>query len=116
MRARKSPNYDLSCFCAQQSAEKYLKALLAELERPIPKIHDLIKLRILVSDAFPELTLLDPALEVLSVFAVEFRYPGPSATKSLARQAYLDCELARETVRRLLKLPNRNIAKGSKRI
>jgi len=28
LRARKSPNYDASCFHAQQCAEKYLKARL----------------------------------------------------------------------------------------
>jgi HEPN domain-containing protein len=31
-RARKSPNYDAVCFHAQQAAEKYLKAVLQELE------------------------------------------------------------------------------------
>jgi HEPN domain-containing protein len=28
LRARKAPNFDAACFHAQQSAEKYLKALL----------------------------------------------------------------------------------------
>ena len=43
LRARKSPNYDAVCFHAQQCAEKYLKAVLQENERNIPKIHNLIE-------------------------------------------------------------------------
>src|SRR5262249_54546916 len=35
------PFHDEQCFHCQQSAEKYLKALLEELGRPIPKTHDL---------------------------------------------------------------------------
>jgi len=44
LRVRKSPVYDAVCFHAQQCAEKYLKALLQENERHIPKIHNLIEL------------------------------------------------------------------------
>jgi len=40
-RARNRPNFDASCFFAQQSIEKYLKGRLAEASRPIPKTHDL---------------------------------------------------------------------------
>lgn len=40
LRARKSPNYDAVCFHAQQCAEKYLKTVLQENERNIPKIHN----------------------------------------------------------------------------
>ena len=107
MQARKAPNYDLACFCAEQCAEKYLKALLQERERSIPRTHDLTKLLDIVVDEYPELDLLRPLLEALSAFAVEFRYPGASATKRLAKQAYLDCALVRESIRRLLKLSGR---------
>jgi hypothetical protein len=47
LRARKSPNYDAVCFHAQQCAEKYLKAVLQETDRHIPKIHNLIELMLL---------------------------------------------------------------------
>jgi HEPN domain-containing protein len=33
------PHHDEVCFHAQQCAEKYLKALLEELGRPIPRTH-----------------------------------------------------------------------------
>jgi HEPN domain-containing protein len=103
MRARKAPNFDLACFCAEQCAEKYLKALLQERQRAIPKTHELTRLLDPLAEECPELGLLRPLLKALTAFAVEFRYPGASATKRLAKQAYLDCALVRESIRRLLK-------------
>lgn len=44
LRARKSPNYDAVCFHAQQTAEKYLKAVLQEHEVHVPKTHQLLDL------------------------------------------------------------------------
>ena len=40
----KPPLNDLICFHCQQSAEKYLKALLQEWGLVPPRIHDLVKL------------------------------------------------------------------------
>jgi HEPN domain-containing protein len=40
-RARKYPNYDSTCFHAQQCAEKYLKARLDEAGHVFSKTHDL---------------------------------------------------------------------------
>lgn len=48
LRARKSPNYDAVCFHAQQCAEKYLKAVLQENGKRIPKIHFLFELLALI--------------------------------------------------------------------
>ena len=33
--------YDMACFHSQQAAEKYLKALLAFADQPIPRTHNL---------------------------------------------------------------------------
>jgi HEPN domain-containing protein len=44
LRARKQPNYDAVCFHAQQSAEKYLKALLQEQGTAVPRTHMLLDL------------------------------------------------------------------------
>lgn len=104
-RARKSPNYDLACFCAQQCAEKYLKAVLQAEGRPVPKVHDLAKLVDLLKPAHPELELLKPQAQILISHAVEVRYPGFSATKLLAKESLACCALLREAMRRLLKLP-----------
>ena len=40
-KAQVEPNYDASCFHAQQCAEKYLKARLVESGISFPKVHDL---------------------------------------------------------------------------
>lgn len=37
-----SPAADQICFLCQQSAEKYLKAILEEASQSIPKTHDLV--------------------------------------------------------------------------
>ena len=36
--------YDTACFHAQQVAEKYLKGLLAFMDQPIPRTHNLVRL------------------------------------------------------------------------
>ena len=104
-RARKFPNYDLACFCAQQCAEKYFKALLQAGGRPVPKVHDLTKLLDLMKIAYPELELLRPQARVLTSHAVEVRYPGSSATKAIARESLADCTLFREAAPMMLGLP-----------
>jgi HEPN domain-containing protein len=69
------PAYEISCFHAQQAAEKYLKALLAASNIPIPNTHDLVRLlQELPAGSrtgfpFEELAHLTP-------YAVDSRYPG----------------------------------------
>lgn len=104
LRARTHPNYDAACFHAQQCAEKYLKARLAEAGRSFPKIHDL---SVLLDMILPELPLWkDMRLDVdlLSDYAVDFRYPGESATRHQAREAFSACRRIRQRVRRSLRL------------
>jgi HEPN domain-containing protein len=75
MSAAKDLNYDLVCFLAQQSVEKYLKALLCENSVPFPKTHDLNELAALLPKhlAFPE--SFNAMISSLDRYAVEFRYP-----------------------------------------
>lgn len=87
LRARKAPNYHAACFHAQQCAEKYLKALLQEAETPFGKTHNLSLLLDLLKDRHPELELMRSTLAILNAYAVEYRYPGESADKEIARQA-----------------------------
>ena len=87
LRARRRPNYDAVCFHAQQSVEKHLKALLTEHGRSFPKIHDLVKLGERCYHIVPSLRLSEDALDLLSRYAVFFRYPGESATKKDAQAA-----------------------------
>lgn len=66
--------FDTACFHAQQGAEKYLKGLLAFLEEPIPKTHDIEELQRLCLPfaRSSKLAVLD--LTVLSDYAVPSRY------------------------------------------
>ena len=50
IRVRKSPNYDLICYEAQQSAEKYLKARLVEAGLSVARTHNLLHLLGLLPD------------------------------------------------------------------
>ena len=87
LRARKAPNYDAVCFHAQQCAEKYLKALLQEAAIPFGKTHNLSLLLDLLHERYPTLELLRPSLAILNAYAVEYRYPGESAEKEVARSS-----------------------------
>jgi HEPN domain-containing protein len=84
--ALKISTNDLVCFLAQQSVEKYLKALLCETSIPFPKTHDLNELAALLPEhlGYPE-NFSEP-ISRLDRYAVEFRYPGASATKELQRR------------------------------
>ena len=81
------PLHDLSCFCCQQSAEKYLKALLEELGRPIPRTHILGDLVALLIPYYPLLRSFQRGLKFLTRFAVDIRYPSDWATKRQAASA-----------------------------
>jgi HEPN domain-containing protein len=104
VRARKKPNYDSACFHAQQCAEKYLKARLQEASTASGKTHDLLKLLNLVSQIEPACSMLRAGVTVLTDYAVDFRYPGRSATKIQAKDAIERCRQVRSVIRRTLGL------------
>src|SRR2546425_8181134 len=87
MNAVKDLNYDLVCFLAQQSVEKYLKALLCENSVPFPKTHDLNELAALFPHRLGWPEEFRAMIARLDRYGVEFRYPGASATKDLAAEA-----------------------------
>jgi len=103
-RVRKQPNYDGICFHAQQCAEKYLKAILCEADIAFSKAHSLTSL-------IDQALLVEPFWETwrehlayLSVYAVDFRYPGMSADKEQARQSRKLCLEFRKAARQALAL------------
>lgn len=96
---RRRPNHDAVCFHAQQCIEKYLKALLTEHKTPFPKIHDLVKLGEMCLQITPALKAVEADLDLLSRYAIAFRYPGEQATPDEAKAAVK----ALEKVRKLLK-------------
>jgi HEPN domain-containing protein len=102
LRVRKSPNYDAVCFHSQQCAEKYLKAVLQENNRSIPKIHNLIELMILCEELDGSFEMLRADLVVMERFSVHVRYPGDVAEKEDARSAYAAAQAVRAFVREKL--------------
>jgi HEPN domain-containing protein len=97
-------NYDAVCFHSQQSAEKYLKARLHEAEIMFARIHDLAVLLDALLTIGPDWEFLRPQLHSLTVYAVEYRYPGESWGGDEAKEALEICEVVRHTVRRSLGL------------
>jgi HEPN domain-containing protein len=96
------PLHDLVCFHCQQTAEKYLKALLEELGANIPKTHDLEELLKLLLMHHGGLASQRRGLRFLTDFAVSTRYPGDSATKREAASCVRWTGRVRETCRSLL--------------
>lgn len=99
------PFHDQVCFHCQQSAEKYLKALLEELGQAIPKTHDLQDLLNLLLPTYPTLTSHRRGLDPLTEFAVTTRYPGKNASKRQAASALRCAGKVRDAVRLLLGIP-----------
>jgi HEPN domain-containing protein len=87
IRARKDPNYDAVCFHAQQSVEKLLKGALTENGRYFSRTHDLNHLLDLIVSEQPLWEAFRPSFQELASYAVEYRYPGESATKDVAHAA-----------------------------
>jgi HEPN domain-containing protein len=101
-RARNRPNYDSACFHAQQCVEKYLKAVLIKKRIPFSKIHDLEVLLDLCLAAYPLWEPMRNDMQMLTQYAVQFRYPGESADKEEARQAIEAMKRSLESIRQVL--------------
>lgn len=98
--------YDTACFHAQQAVEKYLKALLALRERPIPRTHDLEELARLVGQLAPSPPLSELDLGELTGHGVESRYDvefWPS--RETAAEALALAERARSLILPLMPAP-----------
>ncbi len=101
----KPPLHDIVCFHCQQSAEKYLKALLEELNIYVGKTHDLEKLLHELLAHHSSLGRLRRGLKFLTRFSVDPRYPGKQHTKREADTALRWATLIRAECRTLLKIP-----------
>ena len=87
------------CFHAQQCIEKYLKAILTEHGVTFPKIHDLVKLGEMGLHITPELKSLEADLDLLTRYAIAFRYPGETATQEEAKATIKAMEKVRKLAR-----------------
>lgn len=105
MRRRKQRVLDAACFHCQQTVEKYVKARLCEAGISFSKTHDLVALLNLILPQEPLWTLFLSAAQALTDYAVDFRYPGDSATLAEARQCFKDCKAIRREIRLSLGLP-----------
>jgi HEPN domain-containing protein len=94
--------YDLVCFCCQQSAEKYLKAVVEQQGLTVPWTHDLEDLIHLLMPSYPQLLSLRRGCKFLIQFAVEARYPGFHAKRRQAQAALRWAERMRTECRALL--------------
>lgn len=104
LRECKARAWDLTCFLAQQTIEKYLKAILEEHTAPFPRTHDLLHLGKLSTPFCPSLAPYLPRLRRASDYAVKFRYPGACATASQGRAAVALIREVRIVLREALKL------------
>lgn len=86
-RARTNVNHDSACFHAQQCVEKYLKAVLVSHGIPFAKTHDLLPLLTACLAHHALWQVWHDDVEWLSQCAVQFRYPGESATQEDAKKA-----------------------------
>jgi HEPN domain-containing protein len=98
------PAHDATCFHCQQVAEKYLKALLEELGRPVPRTHNLVALLRLLLQHHAALGRLRRGLDFLIRFAVDTRYPSDNAIKRQATAAQRWASKVRDACRVLLGL------------
>ena len=98
-RARKNPNFDAACYHAQQCVEKYLKARLEEANQSIPKTHNLYALLTLILPFELSWNIMTVDLNILSAFAVAYRYPGLTAAKIDAKDALTRCKSLRKLIR-----------------
>jgi len=103
LAGKRLPLHDAVCFHCQQSAEKYLKALLKQAGVRIPRTHDLVALVSLLPPESP-LQGFNRGLEFLTRFAVETRYPGESASKRQAASSLRWAGKVRNACRPLLGL------------
>jgi HEPN domain-containing protein len=104
LASAREPFHDLVAFHCQQSAEKYLKALLEDLSRHIPKTHALDDLLARLPPSHGALKAVQRGLLFLTDFAVDPRYPGSGTSKREARRALLWAGKVRTACRALLGL------------
>ncbi len=105
LRRRKDIVPDAACFFSEQCVEKYLKARLIEAGIVFPRTHDLLQLLNLCLPVEPLWSAYAKTVDAMSAYAVDFRYPGHSATLAEARRCLKNCKAMRREIRLSLGLP-----------
>lgn len=97
-RTRKPTASSIGFHC-QQCIEKYLKARMVEDGTPVIRTHDLQTLLNRLVAQHPLWAAFHTTLGNLTDYAVKFRYPGHTATRTDAREALKACRSIRGEVR-----------------
>lgn len=103
-RRRKDIVPDAASFFCQQFVEKHVKARLIEAGVSFPRTHDLLQLLNLCIPVEPLWAACAKMVDTMTDYAVDFRYPGHSATLREARTALKHCPSLRKEVRTSLGL------------
>lgn len=98
------PTRDIVCFHCQQAAEKYLKAVLQENGLAVPKTHELADIIDLLLPSDPTLRRFRRRVDLLTQYAVDYRYPGMLARKRQMEAALRYAEEIRRECRDSLRL------------
>jgi HEPN domain-containing protein len=98
---------DPVCFHCQQTAEKYLKALMQEFGLTVPRTHDLEQLLDLLVPHDSTLRVRRRGLSRLTEYAGDYRYPGAHATSRQTQSALRVARHVREVIREHLGLEKR---------
>ncbi|HLE90656.1 MAG TPA: HEPN domain-containing protein [Anaerolineales bacterium] len=101
---RKKPFKGIVCFHLQQSAEKYLKAILVLKGSAFPKTHDLTALSKMCEENGILIGMDEDNLDILSGYAATARYPGADPSLNDTRDALQTTKVVRRFARSFLGL------------
>ena len=103
--------YSMVCFHSQQAVEKLLKALLALLGQPIPRIHSLLRLRKLSEESLGNALRLDEeSLMFLNDVYLDSRYPTDLGILPTGLPNQADAQRAYDCAKELCKVLSSTIA------
>jgi HEPN domain-containing protein len=81
---------EISCYHAQQCAEKSLKAYLILKDIEPPRLHDLVELNQLCTELEPSFSILQRHCVLLNPYGVHVRYPNELAVDDELTNSALD--------------------------
>ncbi|SRR5258708_135015 len=93
-------SYETQAFHAQQAVEKFMKAFLVRHQVEFPKTHNISVLRGLVAKVDQGVAQKLAAMETLTLYGVEYRYPGvyDPVSQKQAKEALGLAEQARDII------------------
>jgi len=99
---------NVAAFHAQQCIEKCFKALIEKDGKPVPRVHDLVRLAALAAE-MAELTSYEAVLIELSTIYIDSRYPGATGFLPSGKPNLQDVERYRLAADEIFRLVNTRI-------